>query len=39
MLQKLPYAKSYLRIPIGDIELKGKESKVTLCALKVIETV
>ena len=39
MLQKLSYAKSYRRIPIGDIELKGKESKVALSILKVIETV
>ena len=37
LLQKLPYNKNYQRISIGDIELKGKEIKVALSTLKMIE--
>ncbi len=37
LLQKLRYEKNYHRISIGDIELKGKEIKVALSTLKMIE--
>jgi adenylate cyclase len=38
LLQKLSYARNYQRIPIGDIELKGKEAKVALSTLEMIVT-
>ncbi|MEP7373850.1 MAG: adenylate/guanylate cyclase domain-containing protein [Chitinophagaceae bacterium] len=39
LLQKLPYENQYKRIQIGDIELKGKETKVPLSTLEIIEHV
>lgn len=35
LLQLLSYNNDYLRIPIGDVELKGKESKVALSTLQI----
>jgi adenylate cyclase len=35
LLQLLSYNNDYLRIPIGDVELKGKESKVALSTVQI----
>jgi len=35
LLQLLSYNNDYLRIPIGDVELKGKESKIALSTLQI----
>jgi adenylate cyclase len=35
LLQLLPYSYNYMRIPIGNVELKGKESKVALSTLEI----
>ena len=39
LLQKLPFDNHYKRIQIGDIELKGKETKVALSTLEIIDRV
>ena len=37
LLQKLSYDNQYKRIQIGDIELRGKETKVSLSTLELID--
>ena len=37
LLQKLSYANQYKRIQIGDIELRGKETKVPLSTLEIMD--
>ncbi len=36
LLQELPYSDDYQRISIGDIELRGKETRVALSTLEII---
>jgi len=37
LLQRLSYANAYKRIQIGSIELKGKETKVALSTIELID--